>query len=482
MAIALGALSVAFIGLLIQGRRDREAAVRASSVQASLVYCWVELEPSPLSEGYASEVLVAWNHSNQIITNVEANPGADRPRVQWESINAGEKVYKAVGGRPLSANEIGQSPPRRQECEIEFDAVGGKRWKRIRGGRIQYRLPTPTVDGQVWSEPIEPVVTSYEEERALPPRSITRRNIISGSIGIFALVTAIVLSRLPSSQGLPYTTSQRWAYTTGGSVFSSPVVAGGTVYVGSDDNVYALDAATGQVRWTYTTERAVFSSLAVASGTVYVASLDNVYALDAATGQVHWTYRTGGFVFSSLAVASGTVYVGSDDNVYALDAATGQVRWTYTTEGAVFSSLAVASGTVYVASDDNHKVYALDAATGQVRWTYTSQGAGFSSPAVAGGAVYVGSDDNVYALDAATGRVRWTYTSQGAGFSSPAVAGGAVYVGSLDDVYALDAATGRVRWTYTSQGAGFSSPAVAGGAVYVGSLNYTVYALKAAWS
>ena len=34
-----------------------------------------------------------------------------------------------------------------------------------------------------------------------------------------------------------------------------PAVAGGTVYVGSDDdNVYALDAATGHLRWTYTTE------------------------------------------------------------------------------------------------------------------------------------------------------------------------------------------------------------------------------------
>ena len=59
-------------------------------------------------------------------------------------------------------------------------------------------------------------------------------------------------------------------------------MAGGTVYVGSDDHkVYALDAATGHLRWTYTTGGAV-SGPAVAGGTVYVGSGDHkVYALDA---------------------------------------------------------------------------------------------------------------------------------------------------------------------------------------------------------
>ena len=59
-------------------------------------------------------------------------------------------------------------------------------------------------------------------------------------------------------------------------------MAGGTVYIGSDDHkVYALDAATGRLRWAYYTGSSVDSSPAVAGGTVYVGS-DNetVYALD----------------------------------------------------------------------------------------------------------------------------------------------------------------------------------------------------------
>jgi eukaryotic-like serine/threonine-protein kinase len=46
--------------------------------------------------------------------------------------------------------------------------------------------------------------------------------------------------------------------------------------------VYALDAATGALRWSYTTGGSVQSSPAVADGTVYIGSEDaNVYALNA---------------------------------------------------------------------------------------------------------------------------------------------------------------------------------------------------------
>ena len=126
----------------------------------------------------------------------------------------------------------------------------------------------------------------------------------------------------------------KWKYTTGRDVDSSPAVANGVVYVGSDDNnVYALNASTGALLWKYTTGNQVDSSPAVANGVVYVGSEDgNVYALNASTGALLWKYTTGGQVDSSPAVANGVVYVGSDDNnVYALNASTGALLWKYTT-------------------------------------------------------------------------------------------------------------------------------------------------------
>jgi outer membrane protein assembly factor BamB len=101
-------------------------------------------------------------------------------------------------------------------------------------------------------------------------------------------------------------------------VESSPAVANGVVYVGSNDNnLYALNATTGANLWSYTP---VGSSPAVANGVVYVGSNDNnLYALNATTGAKVWNYTTGGSVYSSPAVANGVVYVGSQDhNLYAL--------------------------------------------------------------------------------------------------------------------------------------------------------------------
>ncbi len=274
----------------------------------------------------------------------------------------------------------------------------------------------------------------------------------------------------------------RWDFTTGNGIYAGPAVSGGIVYIGSDDGkLYALNAATGQLRWAYTSHYPVESTPVVADGTVYFGSFNHkVCALDAATGRLRWSYSAQDAVTSSPVVAGGIVYFGSfDDKVYALNAATGRLRWSFTTGSYVFSSPAVSGGVVYIGSEDA-KVYALDAATGRLRWSYTTGGDVFSSPAVSGGVVYVGSDDDkVYALDAATGHLRWSYATGDWVNSSPVVAGGLVYVGSNDNrVYALDAATGHVRWYYTTGNSVISKPAVAGSSVYVGGGGDTVYALN----
>lgn len=84
-----------------------------------------------------------------------------------------------------------------------------------------------------------------------------------------------------STSTAPSTNQTLWNYTTGGWVFSSPAVADGKVYVGSNNaNVYCLSATTGAFMWSYTTGGRVYSSPAVAGGAVYVAGSDdhNLYA------------------------------------------------------------------------------------------------------------------------------------------------------------------------------------------------------------
>ena len=50
--------------------------------------------------------------------------------------------------------------------------------------------------------------------------------------------------------GIPKFTKVRWKFRTKNQVFSSPAVAGDTVYIGSSDHLmYALDRATGNKKW-----------------------------------------------------------------------------------------------------------------------------------------------------------------------------------------------------------------------------------------
>jgi outer membrane protein assembly factor BamB len=278
-----------------------------------------------------------------------------------------------------------------------------------------------------------------------------------------------------------------WSYTTGAYVVSSPAVANGVVYVGSDDgNVYALDAKTGANLWSFATGGGA-SSPAVVDGVVYVGSDDdNLYALDAATGNELWSFATGSYVESSPAVANGIVYVGSDDdNVYAIDAKTGAKRWTFTTGDPVSNSPAVADGVVYIGSLDRN-VYALNAATGNKLWSFSPASAdGYpDTAAVANGVVYVGFTGctSLYALNSSTGAEIWNI-SIGCYevLSAPAVADGVVYVdGWFDDIYAVNASTGTLLWTFDAGAVTFgNSPAVANGVLYAGDELSVIYAVNA---
>jgi eukaryotic-like serine/threonine-protein kinase len=274
-----------------------------------------------------------------------------------------------------------------------------------------------------------------------------------------------------------------WSYAAAGSVTSSPVLSGGVLYVGSDDSrLHAVDAASGAGRWTVDAG-VIHSTPVVADGMVVVGTRNNaVIAVDAATGGPRWRFAGGDWFNSSPRVGAGVVYIGCrDKNVYAIDLATGAERWRHATGSSVDSSAAVTGSTVYIGGDDRN-VVALAAATGQQVWTFAAEGGVVSSPLLSGGVLYVGSDDmNLYALEADTGRERWRYRTSGGIRSSPTAANGIVYVGSQDrNLHAVEAVSGAARWRATLPAPiDDSSPAVAGGLVYVGCLDGKVYAVDA---
>ncbi|MGE3798967.1 MAG: PQQ-binding-like beta-propeller repeat protein, partial [Thermomicrobiales bacterium] len=117
-----------------------------------------------------------------------------------------------------------------------------------------------------------------------------------------------------------------WSFDTGRIFRSSPVVAGGVVYVGNTGGqFYAFDASSGEVIWQIETGGAVFSTALVAGDLVIVPAADSsisgsVIAFDRVTGTEKWRYPIGDQVFSDPVLYDGVVYLGTDDGfVHALD-------------------------------------------------------------------------------------------------------------------------------------------------------------------
>ncbi|MHA4806524.1 glycosyl hydrolase family 18 protein [Flavitalea flava] len=312
--------------------------------------------------------------------------------------------------------------------------------------------------------------------------------------------------------------NEKWAFKTGGKVFSSPVLQNGLAYIGSEDkNLYAIDIHTGKARWKFITGGAVHSTPAVAAGSVYFGSMDGYYyAVDAATGKLTWKFRTGGenligekgywgmkpadmymtdlwdYFLSSPVVETNTedpaVYFGSSDgNLYAIHAKTGELKWKFSTGGVIHTSpaLSESGGTIYIGSWDCF-LYAIDTRTGELKWKFKTGDqqpmAGLqSSPTLDGDMVYFGARDaSFYALQAGTGALVWKYGAENSWIlGTAAIKDGTLYVGTSDSylLLALDARSGKEKFRFKANGYVFSSPAIAGNTAYFGDFTGNLFAL-----
>lgn len=143
----------------------------------------------------------------------------------------------------------------------------------------------------------------------------------------------------------------------GGVMHSSPVVASGTLFVGSFDGILSAWSTTTFNRlWAKDTNFALTSSPTVAAGLVFIGRGDpngTLQARSVTNGKILWSAQTGGALSSKPAFANNVVYVGT---------ATGTLR-AYSIQGAPLfsapiggaaSEVSVTNGAVYVGSGDNH--------------------------------------------------------------------------------------------------------------------------------
>lgn len=327
---------------------------------------------------------------------------------------------------------------------------------------------------------------------------------------------------------LPEKPELLWTFKTGGPVKSSAAIAGGRVYVGSNDrHLYALDGATGQLIWAFTNSEPIESSPLVLNGKVFVGSSDaNLYALDADSGQQLWKFTTGEKILGApnwfVAEGRTNILVGSYDyRLYCVDAATGRSNWVYETGNYINGTPAVADGQsafggcdglLYVISLANgalvssnemgapiaasvamaerrayfghyeNRFVCADLKAGTNAWTFHDREFPyFSSPAVTTEFVlFGGRDKKLHCVNRSDGQSVWNFATRGKVDSSPVVCGDKVVFGSDDGrVYLVSLKAGQELWSFEAGQPIESSPAVAAGRIVIGCDDGNVYCFGA---
>ena len=334
---------------------------------------------------------------------------------------------------------------------------------------------------------------------------------------------------------------KRWVFDSGARINSGLAVVGSTLYFDTfDGDVIALDSDTGHQRWRTRFDNIIMSTPVVADGSVFVgtghngpasahetnfvyaaevhqSSLpmwgrpegDHIVALDAATGSKRWSYRTAGEDMPSPVYAAGRlIFVNGDFNAYALRAGDGGPLWQREVGGLATMASANRAGDAVIASTCSGPAYkghtlALDPSTGDIRWRSTA-GDCDSAPTVGAGRVFVsGVDGNVQpygygargtvaALDASRGSTVWRYVTPESGpytkigSNERAIAGcydnGSYYQAfpTVDRFAAFDARDGHVRWLIRTAAPVKMSAIAVSGRIYFGDTAGLFYSVDAA--
>lgn len=230
-------------------------------------------------------------------------------------ISDGQKrsLAELISGRPLGSSASGQASAMKNQCEARpaFDPTTGPRWSG-------------------WGADLMNSRSQSAESAGLRGDDVPKLQL-------------------------------KWAFgfPNGSSAYGQPAVAGGRLFVGSDNGfVYSLDAATGCVYWSFEAKGGVRTAISLGqiktpAGTRHVAYFGdlraNVFAVDAGTGALIWTHRVDAHPFARITgaptLANGRLYVpvssleegsGANDNyecctfrgsVAAYDATSGQQLW-----------------------------------------------------------------------------------------------------------------------------------------------------------
>ena len=153
-----------------------------------------------------------------------------------------------------------------------------------------------------------------------------------------------------------------WTFSTGGSIWSTPVVKDGIVYFGShDEYLYALSIGEGKEKWRFKTNGTVAGRPLLFRDLVVVGSFDKkLYGIDASNGSLRWSIEGTNWFWAGAVADDRTIFAPNmDGNIYAVDA-DGDLLWKFDTGSAIVSRPAVVAGGLVVAGKNGRVINLLD--------------------------------------------------------------------------------------------------------------------------
>jgi outer membrane protein assembly factor BamB len=305
-------------------------------------------------------------------------------------------------------------------------------------------------------------------------------------------------------------TGALWHIDLDGRVCSSPVIVDSTIYIGSENYLYALDHY-GNTVWKKEMN-VLWASPAVRNGRIYVPTWDGHLLCLTNDGEILWDQEVGKEIRSSPLVYRDRVFIGADPlnpTFYCIDANTGEIQWSHDALSPIKTSAAAWNDRVYIVFQND--IYADELCCfdldGNLVWTYKTADVPegtcvpeisirrtqfvTSSPMISDGRIYFGAGERaVHCVDAETGERIWTFTTKASKWmkqyrtgedriiSTPSIMDGKVYFGSWNNtIYCLDAGTGQELWSCLTGDRVISSPVLAEGMAYIGCMDGHFYRL-----
>ena len=261
----------------------------------------------------------------------------------------------------------------------------------------------------------------------------------------------------------PETGQQQWSVPVESIIMPQPAYVDGVVYAGdSSGRVYAVDVESKRIKpgWPFEAGSSIWASPLVEGGRVYVASMNHyLYSLDAESGDLIWEQKLGGALAApprladGLTLEDGILYIGAfDGRIHAVRADTGEIveGFDFQAENWIWSLPLMVDGELFVTALDG-RLYALEPSTGAVIAPYpynsseidNKQDVIRAAPVQADEFIVVATESGrVIAVQAETAQ-RGCYwpsgTPESAIYTTPVVSGDLIYVILMNgQVHTLD--------------------------------------------